>query len=58
MRPWWSGYITRGTGDRNTRWVEALGGASTESLPKRLTRHAASYRAWMDFIFRTLLRRG
>jgi hypothetical protein len=58
MRPGWSGYISRGRGDRNARWVEALGHASAETLPQRLTRHAAGYRAWLQFVLGTLLRRG
>lgn len=56
LRPGSSRHIRRGRGDRDRRWVEALGEASTETLPQRLARHVVSYRTWVAYLSRTLLR--
>ena len=58
MRPSWSGYAGRGSGDRDARWVEALGTGPRESSLERVRRHARSHRAWLEFLSGTLFRRG
>ncbi len=56
LRPAWSGHRSPGRWDPEHRWERARGERGDPTLPAKLRRHLAAYRAWWRFLRYTVSR--
>lgn len=54
LRPQWSGHPAPGRLDTEHRWEREFGRLSAEGPVAKARRHASAYRAWWQFVSRTL----